>query len=102
MKYSRCRSCRALCVWAETEKGKRMLVDVKRVPHGNVRLVWRAAYEEPLAIVLGKVGLELANAEHTAALENGLTDEPELLLHTSHFATCPHADKHRRRRMAAA
>jgi hypothetical protein len=102
MRLSRCRSCQALCIWAETEKGKRMLVDYDRVPHGNVRLVSREAYDEPLAIVLGKVGRKLVEAEHAVAFQNGLTEEEELLLHTPHWATCPHADKHRKAREVAA
>jgi hypothetical protein len=95
-RFTRCRSCRALVFWAETSRGKRMLVDEKRVAEGNVKVTWRELYDEPLAIVLGSAGLALAQAEHKAALEQGLTDEPELMLHTSHFATCPDAERWRR------
>ena len=101
-RYSRCRSCRALIIWCETEHGRRMPVDLERTPTGNVRVVWRHLYDEPLAIVLGRAGLELARAENQRAFEQGITDEEELLLYTSHYVTCPHAERWRQRRKAAA
>jgi hypothetical protein len=88
-------------MWAETTRSRRMPVDVARRPDGNVKLVFQRVYEDPLAVVLGPRQLEQARAEHAAAVEQGLTDEPELLLYTSHFATCPQAAKHRRKTKAA-
>jgi len=101
-RYRNCRSCRALMMWCETPKGSRMPVDVERRPDGNVRVIFRRLYDEPLAVVLGPAQLEAARAEHREHYEQGLTDEPELRLYTSHFATCPQAEKHRRAKTAAA
>jgi hypothetical protein len=101
-RYGRCRSCRALIVWCETTSGRRMPVDLDRVPEGNVKLIWRKHYDEPLALVLGSRQLERERAEVAAAHEQGISEERELLLYTSHFATCRHAERWRRRRTAAA
>lgn len=101
-RYSRCRSCRAFVVWADTVHGKRMMVDVDRRPDGNILLIWRKAYDEPLADVLGERRLQTARAEAKIAYEQGLTDEPELRLNTRHLDTCPQADQDRRSRRVAA
>jgi hypothetical protein len=92
-------------MWCETPKGKRMPVDVDRSPAGNVRVTYPKFYDDPLAETLTRVGMEMARAEFEQAREAGLTDEPELMLHTCHWATCPNADKaraDRERRKAAA
>src|SRR4029077_10053439 len=96
-RITNCRSCRKPIVWAETRAnsrrphGGRMPVDLDptaehggRVPHGNVKLIWRELYDEPLAVVLGPSGLNLERPHPAAALAGGLTDDPELLLYTSH------------------
>ena len=71
-----CRSCNAPIVWAITEKGRRMPVDAKPSAAGNLLLdhergEWRAI---------------VVKNDDTAA---------ENELHTSHFATCPNAARHR-------
>lgn len=73
--------CEARIVWAVTDRGKRMPVDADPSPaDGNIKLSVRYTGPEPLATVL------------SAAARFGLT------LRTSHFATCPDADRFRRRR----
>lgn len=67
---SRCRSCNAEIIWAVTATGKRMPVDAAPSANGNIHL------EGTTAIVL---------------------DEPVDGARTSHFATCPNADQHRKR-----
>lgn len=69
-----CGSCKRPIIWAVTEKGKRIPVDVETVPEGNVVLEDRPGHA-PLARVVGK----------------GRGDR------ISHFATCPNAKEHRRR-----
>lgn len=71
-----CRSCGAAIYWALTGSGTSMPVDIEPVAGGNVRFVGPARVE-----VLGPIEVELE-------------DGP---LFVSHFATCPHADEHRRR-----
>jgi hypothetical protein len=101
-RYRRCRYCPALVIWAETPRGRRMPVDVERVPKGNVRLIWRDLYDDPLAVVLSSRLIEELRAENARAYEQGFSDEEELRLHTSHFATCPKSEEARRKAQAAA
>ncbi len=79
---STCRTCRAPVLWATTEHGRKMPLDLE--PYTG---------PEPggLFILRG----ELAVAVTAAAFD----DEP---LYRSHFATCPQADQHRRPREARA
>lgn len=79
-----CRSCAALIIWAETERGRSMPVDAQPSADGSIRLHAREQYRSPLAVVL------------PVAKRFGLTN-----LHTSHFATCPHAARWRQRGRAA-
>lgn len=76
---SACNSCHAPVIWAETRTGKRMPVDTRPHPDGNVRIVAHPSGVQ-MAEVLGP--LEVAAAEQP--------------LHRSHFATCPNAAQHRR------
>lgn len=78
---ARCTSCNAPIVWAFTSTGKRMPVNPDPVVGGNVVLL--TGNQQPEAQVLGA-----AEVARRAALG--------LLCHTSHFATCPQADAHRR------
>lgn len=79
-----CRSCGARIVWAVTSAGRRMPVDRESSEAGTVSLVVGAA-GDLLALVLKGEGIRLARKhEHP--------------LHTAHFATCPEAAKHRRKR----
>jgi hypothetical protein len=76
-----CRTCRALIVWGITEKGRRIPLDAKPHPDGNIYLYHDVAYVLPVN------GRSLA--EHR---------EMGTPLYVSHFATCPNAAKHRRKR----
>jgi hypothetical protein len=77
---SHCRSCGAVIIWAETEKGKSIPIDPTPTEDGNIRLVVREQPQSPIAIVVTKP-------------ENRDTD-----MFKSHFATCPNASKHRKAR----
>jgi len=72
----KCRSCGAPILWAETPKGKRIPIDPTPVPDGNIFLVTREGGRPPLAMP-------------------AITGNPDRW--KSHFATCPNADKHRKR-----
>jgi hypothetical protein len=76
---NRCSSCGAPIVWAMTPKGKRMPVNAAEDPAGNLWLTVRHG------------GGFLAFAA------TDTTDEPgDCSRHTSHFATCPNAPRHRK------
>jgi hypothetical protein len=85
-KQERCDSCRAAIIWAATAAGRRMPVDahVDR-DAGNIGLVGVDPLELPRAVIYGKA----------EAARRRLVGEP---LRTSHFATCPDADRHRANR----
>ena len=67
-----CKSCGARVMWCVTTTGKRMPVDARESPRGN------------LTLALQPDGELLARYTY-----------PGTGTHTSHFATCPHADQHR-------
>jgi len=75
----RCNSCKAEIRWVMTEKGKRMPIDPKPAPNGNLQLVDQGKYLPPLAIV------------HSVRA-------PNVEYYASHFMTCPNAAKHRKRK----
>lgn len=78
-----CRSCRAPIVWAHTEQGNPMPVDRDPVPGGNLVFVPRLFdFDQAPPVV------------HVITDEAAIEGEPER--YVSHFATCPHADEHRR------
>lgn len=81
---SACRTCHSSIVWAQTTGGKRMPVDAAPSAGGTVVLAEQGPGLPPLAMVL-----------HTEAERD---TAPAASLHTAHFATCPQANKHRRRR----
>lgn len=74
-----CRSCGAEIVWALSGNEKRMPVDAEPTAEGNVALV------------------EVDGDLHARVAAANLLEEPR---YTSHFATCPNADAHRRPRAA--
>lgn len=80
---SRCKSCQARVIWTWTEHGKRMQVDDGPAPNGNVWL--ETSGGRIVSAVLGN-----GDARRRRAL--GQT------LYLAHFATCPNANQHRRRR----
>lgn len=71
-----CKTCKAQILWATfASRGVPIPIDPVPVPHGNLILVGdRVELYSPL-------------------FHNG-----ERLRHQSHFASCKHADQHRRRR----
>lgn len=80
----KCRSCGAKIIWAVTEKGRRMPIDPQPVGRGNIQLRQQPPLP-PLAVYLGQ--------DTIAHLPPG---QLERLL-TSHFATCPQANKWRKK-----
>jgi hypothetical protein len=84
VKQQRCRSCNALIIWAETPAGRRMPLDDTPSANGNILLGLRHE-REPLALYQTEQQLEPLRARGE-------------LLYTSHFASCPFAATHRRRR----
>lgn len=91
-----CRSCNAPILWATTEKGKAMPLDIEPVENGDIRLEERsvAAYGGGTIvreqIVLTAVYAANADSEQ----ERSLGDVPR---YVSHFATCEFADHHRKK-----
>lgn len=84
MNPNACGSCDAPILWARTQRDERMPVDAAPDPDlGNVILTGTAPHLR--AGVLARGQAEGARA----------AGQP---LHTSHFATCPHAGQHRRTR----
>jgi hypothetical protein len=77
-----CRSCGASVVWVVTADAKRMPVDASPSPAGNVHLDVSDPRMTRAVVYTGGV-LDAARS----------AGEP---LHTSHFATCPHARSWRR------
>ena len=92
---TKCRSCGAEIVWAVTQLGKRMPVDVAPVVGGNLVLYTEhdAVTDEPLFTDGGDVQ-RVRVADVADRLELG---QPRALWR-SHFLTCPNADAHRARR----
>ena len=79
-----CRSCRAPVIWARTEAGKRMPLDPEPTADGNVRPDIPNRYDGEGNVLVAVLG----------PLEREAHDGP---LHVPHFATCPDADRWRRR-----
>lgn len=67
VQVTRCRSCDAAVVWMKTNRGRNMPVDVDGIDEADL------TYEDGKPLFDPEAG------------------------HVSHFATCPHAEKHRRR-----
>lgn len=88
---STCRSCHAEIWWAVTAGGKRMPVDSEPTPDGNVIVVGTDPGSTTEAVPQVRV---LAGP---AVSTGTLFDEVDQPRYTSHFATCPNADTHRKR-----
>jgi hypothetical protein len=82
-----CRSCGQAVQWAETEKGRRMPVDLAPSPAGNIALYPRED-NVPIAVVITQTEID-------AWMASGATKRK---LYTSHFATCPQASRWRKKR----
>ena len=76
---STCRSCNAKIIWAKTLAGKAIPIDAKPQPAGNIHLN-------------RGVAIYLTDEEQKILREEGTT------FHVAHFATCPNAAQHRRKR----
>lgn len=83
LRISTCRGCDAEIVWATTELGKPIPVDVEPVADGNLALRLLPGLDAPVAHVLGPDEQQGDDARFQA-----------------HFASCPKADTFRRRRAA--
>jgi len=81
MTVGTCRSCGAEIVWLVTPKGHMMPVDPAPATDGNV------AIDDGIATVLSDDAIVVARLHGR-------------VLWLSHFATCPDAARHRRRRAA--
>lgn len=82
---STCRSCGAEIVWATVRSsGKKMPLDATATPDGNV---W-----------LHPDGFCDISATPSGDLFAGDSPATGVTRHTSHFATCPDADTHRKAR----
>ena len=79
MKRSVCQSCGAFIYWAEQANAKKHPIDAEPVEGGTIKVVIRNG---ALFIV--------------TFFDPNPTDGENR--YVSHFATCPHANKHRRRR----
>lgn len=89
-----CKSCGAEILWADTENGKRMPVDVEPVAGGTIVLRHTEVGLAPVAMVTSAEERELLAQQAASRGE-------ELRLFVSHFATCEHADLHRSRKEPA-
>lgn len=76
---SLCSSCRASIIWAVTDNGKRMPLDVQVDLAGEFWLEAGATK-----------GTTIAHAVRSVAMPPGAPR------YRSHFATCPHAGQHRK------
>ena len=75
-----CRSCGAPIRWVLTDKGRRMPLDPDPHPDGNIM---------PVTVTVGGA----FPREETRAFVTTAPDGPAW---RSHFATCPHAARHRK------
>lgn len=75
---AKCKSCGAPIVWARSEKGTPMPIDAQKSLFGNIELSWFGRGEPPTATIVA----------------------PGSGSYVSHFATCPKASAHRRRKAA--
>jgi hypothetical protein len=75
----KCRSCGASILWALTERHKRIPIDEKPVPDGNIILLDQGNFRPMLA---------LYNSD----------PPPDVDRYKSHFATCKQAEQWRKRR----
>lgn len=95
MKPVPCGSCGALVEWTFTEKGNRMPVDAEPTEAGNITIRMHRGPGEPgTAHYLSRD--EKAELQRQAVYRGDVAR-----FFVSHFATCPDADFHRKRKPAA-
>ncbi len=81
---AKCRSCGAPIIWAKTEAGKPMPLDIQPSPSGTFTIrhadgrAWRGNLHEELQAI------------HKSKIKDLGP------WYTSHFATCPNANQHRK------
>ena len=78
-----CGSCEAPIIWAISTAGARSPFDAEPVPEGTFWLTLNA-------------GTNVVRANYVGA--DDLVEQPDRNRYRTHFATCPNADDHRRRR----
>lgn len=78
-----CKSCGAKIRWIKTASGKSMPVNDEEV------MYWQSSK--------GKATIVTPNGEVVKANLEGILNTATGIGYISHFATCPNADKHRRR-----
>ena len=76
MGASRCRSCGAHVIWAKTQSGKNIPVDLQEIVGGNLRI------------------LDVPSGKFAKVIQA----KPDVKAYRTHFASCPNADGHRRNR----
>ena len=97
---SECKSCGAHIRWAKTESGKAIPVNPVLEPgpkkgEAKTRLSLRLQKAIPVNPVLEPGGNIEFDNDGTARVVQPL---PDVARFVSHFATCPHASSHRRRK----
>jgi hypothetical protein len=80
-----CRSCRKEIIWTVTESGKKMPVDLRPCTYGKFFIFRRADSIDSLSVRSKNRDAEEARKRNQDRYD-------------SHFATCAHADRHRRAR----
>lgn len=83
--FGNCRSCQATIRWAITNRNRAMPIDPVPVPDGNIRI-------RPNAATRGKDACDVLHGQSLASAQAGGEK-----LYKSHFSTCEHAGKWRRR-----
>lgn len=88
-----CRDCGRDIVWARTNNGKPMPLEVPASDSGNVAALVPAQQRvgDDMALGLGTLAVVLAGDVLDEARERGVR------LYVSHFATCPNAAARRKR-----
>jgi len=89
-----CSSCKAETKWARfRDSGKFVMLDPDPVPFGNLAMRPGFHYADDIARVWLVKPAELKGQPVQLGFHPG-DDQP--LAYRAHFATCPHADQHRR------
>jgi len=83
--FGKCRSCGAQIIWIKTKAGKNMPCNAKLV-----------SFRYPKEGEKGTQRIVLAHGEVVSVIEED-SDKADGQGYISHFASCPNANKHRRR-----
>lgn len=79
LKRDQCSSCHAPVIWCVLQNSTPIMVDYEPHPQGNVKIERR-----PFGLLASTVSAKLAFGRND--------------LRRAHFASCPHADQHRKAR----